>query len=129
MHITDLAKLGEGGMGAVFRGRDTRLGRDVAIKILPDAFVLDADRLARFQREAQVLAALNHANVASIYRVEDRAIVLELVDEANSRVHSRKTRLCPFYTNLSMPLSTHMTRVFCIVTSSRQTSRSHEAAD
>ena len=73
-------KLGEGGMGAVFRGRDTRLGRDVAIKILPDAFVLDADRLARFQREAQVLAALNHANVASIYRVEDRAIVLELVD-------------------------------------------------
>src|SRR5688500_8715793 len=73
-------KLGEGGMGAVYRATDTRLGRDVAIKILPDTFALDADRLARFQREAHLLASLNHPNIAAIYGVEERAIVLELVD-------------------------------------------------
>jgi serine/threonine protein kinase len=76
--------LGSGGMGEVYRARDTRLGRDVAIKVLPDAFTLDADRLTRFQREAQLLAALNHANVAAIYGVEEssgvHALILELVE-------------------------------------------------
>jgi serine/threonine-protein kinase len=71
-------------MGEVYRARDTKLGRDVAIKILPPAFADDVDRLARFQREAQVLASLNHANIAAIYGVEEsggtRALVLELVD-------------------------------------------------
>jgi serine/threonine-protein kinase len=67
-------------MGAVFRASDTKLGRDVAIKVLPDSFAADPDRLARFTREAQVLASLNHPNIAAIYGVEERALVLELVE-------------------------------------------------
>src|SRR5438132_2379017 len=78
------AALGAGGMGEVYRARDTRLGRDVAIKILASSFVHDADRVARFQREAQVLAALNHPHIAHIYGLEDAggglALVMELVD-------------------------------------------------
>ncbi len=95
-----VAKLGEGGMGEVYRARDTKLNRDVAIKVLPEAFALDADRLARFTREAQVLASLNHPNIAGIYGIEEttsevgrgvsgagptsevvsRALVMELVE-------------------------------------------------
>jgi len=67
-------------MGAVYRATDTKLNRDVAIKILPDSFANDSDRLARFTREAQVLASLNHPNIAAIYGVEDRALILELVE-------------------------------------------------
>ena len=67
-----VAKLGEGGMGAVFRARDTKLDRDVAIKIRPEAFAHDADRLARFTREAKVLASLNHPHIAGIYGLETR---------------------------------------------------------
>jgi serine/threonine-protein kinase len=78
------AKLGEGGMGEVYRARDHRLNRDVALKILSAAFTADPDRLARFEREAQVLASLQHANIAAIYGIEDsqsgRALVLELVE-------------------------------------------------
>jgi serine/threonine-protein kinase len=74
------AKLGEGGMGAVYRATDTKLNRDVAIKVLTDAFASDPDHLARFRREAQVLAALNHPNIATIYGVEDRALVMEFVE-------------------------------------------------
>ncbi len=66
-----LGKLGEGGMGEVYRARDTKLNRDVAIKVLPEIFALDPDRLTRFTREAQTLAALNHPNIASIYGVVD----------------------------------------------------------
>jgi serine/threonine protein kinase len=76
--------LGEGGMGVVYRAHDTKLGRDVAIKALPDAFANDSDRLQRFQREAQVLASLNHPNIAHIYGLEEsdktRCIVMELVE-------------------------------------------------
>ena len=61
-----LSPLGAGGMGEVYRARDTTLNREVALKVLPDAFILDPDRLARFKREAQVLAALNHPNIAAI---------------------------------------------------------------
>lgn len=67
-------------MGAVYRATDTKLNRDVAIKILPDAFAADPDRLSRFTREAQVLASLNHPNIAAIYGVEERALVMELVE-------------------------------------------------
>src|SRR5947208_8920147 len=79
-HYRITSKLGEGGMGAVYRATDSKLNREVAIKVLPDSFAADPDRLARFTREAQVLASLNHPNVAAIYGVEERAIVLELVD-------------------------------------------------
>jgi len=72
--------LGAGGMGEVYRARDTRLKRDVAVKVLPPAFAHDPDRLARFQREAEVLASLNHPNIAAIYGVEERALVMELVE-------------------------------------------------
>ena len=66
-----LSALGAGGMGEVYRARDTKLDRDVAIKILPEAFATDPDRLARFQREAKILASLNHPNIAAIYGLEE----------------------------------------------------------
>ncbi|MCX6537633.1 MAG: protein kinase [Acidobacteria bacterium] len=81
-----LEKLGEGGMGEVYRARDTKLGREVALKVLPAALAGDPDRLARFRREAQVLAALNHPNIAQLYGFEDtgatHALVMELVEGA-----------------------------------------------
>ena len=83
-HFEITGVLGAGGMGDVYRARDTRLNRDVALKLLPDAFATDADRLARFQREAEVLASLNHPNIAQIHGIEEdagvRALVLELVE-------------------------------------------------
>ena len=79
-HYKITAKIGEGGMGEVYRATDTKLGREVAIKVLPDFLAKDPDRLARFTREAQVLASLNHPNIAAIYGVEDRALVLELAE-------------------------------------------------
>src|SRR5256885_10499581 len=78
-HYRITSKLGEGGMGEVWRATDTKLNREVAIKIIPEAFTQDADRMARFTREAQVLASLNHPNIAAIYGVEERALVMELV--------------------------------------------------
>ena len=72
--------LGKGGMGEVYRARDAKLNRDVAIKVLPAALANDADYIVRFQREAQILAALNHPNIASIYGLEANAIVMELVE-------------------------------------------------
>ena len=79
-----VAPIGEGGMGLVYRARDTKLNRDVALKVLPDAFANDADRLARFTREAQTLASLNHPNIAHIHGLEEsggvRALVMELVE-------------------------------------------------
>jgi eukaryotic-like serine/threonine-protein kinase len=79
-----VAPLGAGGMGEVYRARDIKLGRDVALKVVPEAFAQETERIARFQREAQVLAALNHPNVAAIYGFEDsgkiHALVMELVE-------------------------------------------------
>ena len=79
-----LAAIGAGGMGEVYRARDAKLGRDVALKVLPEAFARDAERMARFQREAKVLASLNHPNISSIYGLEDsaatHALVMELVE-------------------------------------------------
>ena len=71
-----LAPIGAGGMGEVYRARDSKLNRDVAIKVLPAALADDADYMARFQREAQVLASLNHPNIAAIYGLENHAIVI-----------------------------------------------------
>ena len=78
------ALLGRGGMGEVYRAKDHKLGRDVAIKVLPEEFAQDADRVARFQREAKLLASLNHPNIASIYGLEESEdthfLVLELIE-------------------------------------------------
>ena len=79
-HYRITAKLGEGGMGEVWRATDTKLDRDVAIKILPAAFAADAGRMARFEREAKILASLNHPQIAAIYGVEEQALVMELVE-------------------------------------------------
>ena len=86
------AQIGEGGMGHVYRARDTKLNREVAIKILPEAFAHDADRLARFEREAKTLASLNHPNIAIIHGLERagdvHALVMELVpgDDLSQRI-------------------------------------------
>jgi eukaryotic-like serine/threonine-protein kinase len=83
-HYRLAEKIGEGGMGEVYRARDTKLGRDVALKILPQALAHDRQRMARFEREAQVLASLNHPNIAAIYGLEEsngiRALAMELVE-------------------------------------------------
>src|ERR1700674_4258792 len=75
-----LAPIGAGGMGEVYRARDTKLKRDVALKVLSDAFANDPARMVRFQREAEVLASLNHPNIAHLYGIEERALVMELVE-------------------------------------------------
>ena len=72
-HYDVTAKIGEGGMGRVYQATDTKLNRDVALKVLPEAFATDPDRLARFQRKAQVLASLNHPNIAQIHGIEEAA--------------------------------------------------------
>jgi serine/threonine protein kinase len=78
------SQIGAGGMGEVYRARDTKLARDVALRVLPHAFALDPERIARFTREAQMLAALNHPNIAAIHTLEEwngiRFLVLELVE-------------------------------------------------
>src|SRR5512143_1448030 len=83
-HYRIISKLGAGGMGEVYRARDSKLSRDVAIKVLPEAFAQEEERVARFRREAQVLASLNHPNIAAIYGLEesngDLALVMELVE-------------------------------------------------
>ncbi len=83
-HYRVTGPLGKGGMGEVYRARDEKLGRDVAIKVLPEEFAKDPDRVARFQREAKLLASLNHPNIAAIYGLEDSEqitfLVMELVE-------------------------------------------------
>src|SRR5689334_24078742 len=79
-HYRISSKLGEGAMGEVYRATDSKLGREVAIKLIPEDFAKDSSRMSRFTREAQVLASLNHPNIAAIYGVEDRALIMELVE-------------------------------------------------
>src|SRR5499425_3448859 len=74
------APIGKGGMGEVYRARDMKLKRDVALKVLPETFAGDPGRMIRFQREAEVLASLNHPNIAHIYGVEECALAMELVE-------------------------------------------------
>ena len=92
-----VSPLGAGGMGEVYRAHDSALGRDVAIKVLPDAFAGDAERLARFEREARALASLNHPNIAHIYGVESsgtsRALVMELVEGEDLRTRLNRGRI------------------------------------
>jgi serine/threonine protein kinase len=101
-----IASIGEGGMGQVFRARDTKLDRDVALKILPEAFAHDADRLARFQREAKTLASLNHPNIAGIYGLEESgsvtALVMELVEGADL---SRRIAQGPIPLDEALPIA------------------------
>jgi serine/threonine protein kinase len=83
-HYSIVEKIGKGGMGEVFRAKDLKLGRDVAIKVLPEEFARNIDRVARFQREAKLLASLNHPNIAAIHELEESGgtnfLVLELVE-------------------------------------------------
>lgn len=96
-HYHIQAKIGVGGMGEVFRATDSRLGRDVALKLLPEKFAHDTERMARFEREAKVLASLNHPNIASIYGLEEsngaRALVMELVEGVTLAEHVKKAPL------------------------------------
>src|SRR5262245_32216139 len=91
-------------MGEVYRARDTRLGRDVAIKVLPQIFAADGGRLARFEREAQLLAALNHPNIAQIHGLEEsagvRALVMELIEGVT--LAERLTRPIPIDEGLAI---------------------------
>src|SRR5450432_4063326 len=82
---TVVSLLGQGGMGEVYRARDAKLNRDVAIKVLPAALAKDARYMARFEREAQVLASLNHPNIATVYGIEQGALVMEFVEGENLR--------------------------------------------
>ena len=94
-----LSAIGAGGMGEVYQANDTKLGRDVAIKVLPEAFAHDADRLSRFQREAKMLAALNHANIATIYGLEQSGgtgyLVMELVSGENLAERAKRDGAVP----------------------------------
>ena len=104
------AQIGEGGMGQVFRATDTRLKRQVAIKILPPALAADADRLARFQREAEVLASLNHPNIAGIHCLEESdgiaALVMELVEGEDL---SQRIARGPLTIAEALPIATQIT--------------------
>jgi serine/threonine protein kinase len=93
-HYEITAEIGKGGMGEVYQAKDQKLGRDVAIKVLPEEFARDADRVARFQREAKLLASLNHPNIAAIYGLEEsngtHFLVMELI-EGNTLADQIKT--------------------------------------
>ena len=99
--------LGKGGMGDVYRARDTRLKREVAIKTLPEEFAQNDDRLIRFQREAEVLASLNHPNIAAIYSLEEfedsRFLILELVEGETVADRLSRGRVCLLMKHCEFP--------------------------
>src|SRR4029077_7667046 len=101
-----LAQIGAGGMGEVYQAHDTKLGRDVAIKVLPEAFAHDPERLSRFQREAKMLAALNHPNIATIYGLEQNGdtsyLVMELVPGENLAERVRRDGALPVEESLAI---------------------------
>ena len=105
-----LAPLGAGGMGEVYKARDVKLARQVAIKVLPDAMSRDGDRLARFEREARSLAALNHPNIVTIYAVEEsgqtRFLAMELVEGRSlDLILAEKALDLPSFLDLAVPLA------------------------
>jgi serine/threonine protein kinase len=105
-HYEVAEQIGAGGMGEVYRARDTRLGRDVALKFLPAAFTDDPERLARFEREARVLASLNHPNIGAIYGLEEadgvRFLVLELIEGEDL---SERLERGPMTTDEALPIA------------------------
>ena len=110
-HYRITAAIGAGGMGEVYRATDTKLGRDVAIKVLPAAVAQDPERLARFEREARSLAALNHPNIVTIYSVEEvdgsRFLAMELVEGETPRHRSsrRAASRSPRFFEIAVPLA------------------------
>jgi serine/threonine protein kinase len=112
--------LGAGGMGEVYRAADPKLGRDVALKVILHEFAQDTQLMARFQREAQVLASFNHANIASIYGLEDsggmRALVMELVEGPTLADRSRWKKRCPSPSKLRKRSNTRMSAALFIAT-------------
>jgi eukaryotic-like serine/threonine-protein kinase len=108
-HYELTSHLGSGGMGQVYQATDTRLGRSVAIKLLPEAVVRDAEHAARFEREARVLAALNHPNIAAIYGLETSAgqnfLVMELVD---GETLAERIRRGPIPLDEGLAIATHI---------------------
>ena len=114
-HYQVTALIGEGGMGQVYQATDTKLNRQVALKILPEAFATDPDRLARFQREAQVLASLNHPSIAAIYGIEEaddtRALVLELVEGPTL---ADRITLGPIPVDEALPIAKQIAEARCV---------------
>ena len=129
---TIVAPLGAGGMGEVYRATDTRLKRQVAIKVLPSMLAADPERLGRFQREAEVLASLNHPHIAAIYGFEEangvKALVMELVEGATladriAQGPSPSTRRCRSRDRLPKPWKRRTSAASSTAISSRRTSR------
>src|SRR5262249_30534095 len=112
-----LSLVGSGGMGEVYRARDRKLNREVAIKVLPEAFTTDSDRVARFEREAHVLAALNHPSIAHIYGFERSRI-------GSRSVPYHSTRHCRWQSISRRRWKPRTSRASCIAISSRPTSKS-----
>jgi serine/threonine-protein kinase len=105
-HFEITSKLGEGGMGTVYRGRDTKLGREVAIKVLPEAFTSDAERLARFEREAKLLASLNHPSIAGIYEVgEDGPVHFLVMELAEGEDLQERLKQGPMSVEEALPIA------------------------
>jgi serine/threonine protein kinase len=119
-----VSAIGAGGMGEVYRARDTRLDREVAVKIVPELFASDPDRLLRFEREAKTLASLNHPNIAQIHGIEGadivRALVMEYIDGEDL---SQRIARGPLPLDEALPIAASS-----IATSSRRTSRSARTA-
>ncbi|MDX1644079.1 MAG: serine/threonine-protein kinase, partial [Thermoanaerobaculia bacterium] len=110
-HFEIIAKLGEGGMGEVYRAEDTKLGREVAIKVLPEAFVADPERLARFEREAKVLASLNHPHIAGIYEVgEENATHFLVMELASGETLAERIARGPLSTKEAVTIALQIAR-------------------
>ena len=111
-----IAAIGAGGMGEVYRARDSRLGRDVAIKILPPQFAAQPDRLRRFEEEARAIAGLNHPHICQIYDVGPGYLVLEYIEGTPPRGPSRRTKRCGWVSRSSVRWTPRINAGFFIAT-------------